>query len=350
MISPWPMASYEPGLREVGDGCWAYMQPDGSWGRNNAGLISDGGASLLVDTLFDTRLTARMLEVMRAAVPAAKTIGTVVNTHANGDHCWGNALVRDAEIIASRRGAEEMAEIPPALMAKLTKVARVSMRMGKLGAGLGRVAGKLGVELLASVVEAAPFVLEIFGDFAFDGIELVLPSKTFDDALTVTVGSKTVELIEVGPAHTKGDVIVHVPGDRVVYTGDILFIGGHPVMWEGPVSNWIAACERIEAMDVDAIVPGHGPLTDKAGVRRLREYLQYVQLEARKRYDAGMGAFEAAKDIALDGFGEWGERERIVVNVDTLYREFSGAGPRESVVPCFAAMARFAGKSRSQRG
>jgi cyclase len=344
------MATYEPGLREVGDGCWAFMQPDGSWGRNNAGLISDGGASLLVDTLFDTRLTAQMLAAMRAAVPAATTIGTVVNTHANGDHCWGNALVRDAEIIASRRGAAEMSEIPPALMAKLTKVARLSMRMGKLGALLGRLADKLGIELLASVVEAAPFVLEIFGDFSFDGIDLVVPSRTFDHALTLTVGSKTVELIEVGPAHTKGDVIVHVPGDRVVYTGDILFTSGHPVVWEGPVSNWIAACERIEAMDVDAIVPGHGPMTDMAGVRRLRDYLQYLQIEARKRHDAGMSAFEAAKDIALDGFGDWGEAERIVVNVDTLYREFAGAGPRKSVVPCFAAMARFAGKSRSQLG
>ena len=158
------------------------------------------------------------------------------------------------------------------------------------------------------------------------------------------------ELIEVGPAHTKGDVIVHVPGDRVVYTGDILFIGGHPVVWEGPFSNWIAACERIEAMDVDAIVPGHGPLTDKAGVRRLREYLHYVQHEARKRYDAGMSAFAAAKDIALDGFADWGDVERMVVNVDTLYREFAGAGPRKSVVPCFAAMARFGGKARSQVG
>ncbi len=342
------MPSYEPGLQAVGDGCWAYLQPDGSWGWNNAGLICDGEASLLVDTLFDTRLTAAMLATMRAAVPAAKTIGTVVNTHANGDHCWGNALVRDAEIIASRRGAEEMAELPPALMAKLTKVARLSMRTGKLGAGLGRVADKLGVELLASVIEAAPFVLEIFGDFSFDGIELVLPSRTFDDALTLKVGDKQVELIEVGPAHTKGDLLVHVVSDRVVYTGDILFIGGHPVVWEGPVSNWIAACERIEAMDVDAIVPGHGPLTDKAGVRRLREYLEYLQTEARARYDAGMGAFEAARDIALDGFADWSEAERMVVNVETLYREFSGAGPRKSVVPCFAAMARFVGKSRSQ--
>jgi cyclase len=338
---------YERGLREIGDGCYAWLQPDGSWGWNNAGLISDGGASLLVDTLYDVRLTSQMLEAMRAAVPAAKTIGTVVNTHANGDHCWGNQLVRDAEIIASRRGTAEMSEIPPALMVKLEKIARLSMRLGPLGRGVGWLADKLGIEMLASVVEAAPFVLEIFGPFEFEGIELVLPTRTFDDALSLTVGNKRVELIEVGPAHTKGDVIVHVPADRVVYTGDILFIGGHPVVWEGPVSNWIAACERIEAMDVDAIVPGHGPMTDKAGVRRVREYLAYVSEQARGRYDAGMSAYEAAKDIDLREFEGWRDHERIVVNVDTLYREFSGRGPRKSAVPCFAAMARFVGKARS---
>ena len=339
--------SYAQGLHELASGCHAYLQPSGSWGWNNAGLISDGEATLLVDTLFDTRLTAQMLAAMRDAVPAAKSIGTVVNTHANGDHCWGNELVRDAEIIASRRGAAEMAELPPALMAKLDKIARLSLRGPGISRGIAKLAGKLGVELLESVIEAAPFVVEVFGDFHFEGIELVLPTRTFDDELSLQVGDKRVELIEVGPAHTKGDVLVYVPEDKVLYTGDILFIGGHPIVWEGPVSNWIAACERIEAMDLEVIVPGHGPLTDKAGVKRVREYLSYLQVEARARYDAGMAVFEAAKDIDLRDYADLGEAERMVVNVDTLYREFSGAPARKSVVPCFAAMARYAGKAAS---
>jgi cyclase len=63
------------------------------------------------------------------------------------------------------------------------------------------------------------------------------PTRTFTDRLDVTVGDRRVELIEVGPAHTDGDVIVHVPDAGVVYAGDILFIGGHPIMWTGPVHN-----------------------------------------------------------------------------------------------------------------
>jgi hypothetical protein len=64
-------------------------------------------------------------------------------------------------------------------------------------------------------------------------------------------------------------------------------------------------CERILQMDVDVIVPGHGPITDKAGVRGVQEYLRFVDSEARKRFDAGMAFEEAARDIALGEFRNW---------------------------------------------
>jgi glyoxylase-like metal-dependent hydrolase (beta-lactamase superfamily II) len=108
------------------------------------------------------------------------------------------------------------------------------------------------------------------------------------------------------------------------------------------VGNWIDACHRIESMDVETVVPGHGPITDKRGVAAMREYLAYISVEARARYDAGMDAFEAARDIALDDYSSWSDGERIVVNVDTLYREFSG-NPEPTAVPeLFARMAQLA--------
>ena len=91
------MATSHPfthGLHELGDGCHAYLQPDGGWGWSNAGLVCGDGASLLVDTLFDLRLTAEMLDAM-AAPTAGHPIGSLVNTHANGDHCYGNREATD---------------------------------------------------------------------------------------------------------------------------------------------------------------------------------------------------------------------------------------------------------------
>ena len=99
---------FTKGLHEIGNGLYAWLQPDGSWGWSNAGLVVDSGETLLVDTLFDLKLTRDMLHAMRNAVPAANHIKQVVNTHANGDHYFGNQLVSDANIIVSKRCAEEM--------------------------------------------------------------------------------------------------------------------------------------------------------------------------------------------------------------------------------------------------
>lgn len=311
-------ANYSLGLHEIGNDCFAYLQPDGGWGYSNAGLVIGTGQSLLVDTLFDLKLTASMLDSMKA-VTANAPIGTVVNTHANGDHCYGNQLVKDANIVASAATAHEMSEVPPAMLAALNKAP------GEVG------------DLFRS----------FFGDFEFEGIDLTLPTQTFSGRLTVNVGEREIELIEVGPAHTAGDTIAFVPSARTVYTGDILFIGGAPIVWAGPLENWIAACDLINSLDVDVVVPGHGPLTDKSGVSRVREYLSFVLTEASARQEQGMDAFEAAREICADilgdpnkSFATWKEFGRISVNVDTVYRSKDVNHKSPDVVEQFRRMAK----------
>jgi len=309
--------NYSLGQHEIGNDCYAYLQPDGGWGYSNAGLVVGNGQSLLVDTLFDLKLTASMLESMKA-VTASAPIGTVVNTHANGDHCYGNQLVKDANIVASAATAHEMTEVPPAMLAALNKAP------GEVG------------DLFRS----------FFGDFEFDGIDLALPTQTFTGQLTVKVGERDIELIEVGPAHTAGDTIAYVPSARTVYTGDILFIGGAPIVWAGPLENWIAACDLINSLDLDVVVPGHGPLTDKAGVSRVREYLSFVLTEASARQEQGMDAYDAAREICADilgdpnkSFATWKEFGRISVNVDTVYRSKNANHKSPDVVEQFRRMA-----------
>lgn len=307
-----PKSNYEAGVRDLGHGTFAYLQPDGGWGLSNAGLVSDGGEALLVDTLFDMPHTRAMLEAFARASSAR--IRTVFNTHHNGDHWYGNALVDGAEIVASAKAAEAMAHESPAMLASLMKAAP--------GMGL-----------------TGEYFVHCFGRYDFAGVTPKLPDVTFEGRLTRRVGSKAVELIEVGPAHTGGDTLAYVPADKTVFTGDILFIDGHPIVWAGPVENWIKACDLIIALDVETVVPGHGPLTDKTGAARVRDYLAYITREARARYEAGLGAFEAARSIALDDFRSWGDAERIAVNTATLYREFGARDTPSDAPTLFGWMA-----------
>ena len=311
--------SYEKGLLELKNGIYCYLQPDGGWGWSNAGLITDGEESLIVDTLFDERLTNEMLEEMRKAEPkSTQNIVALVNSHSNGDHCNGNNCVDTKEVISSEATLKEMSVESPEIMAAMIKQAP---DMGALG----------------------KFFLQCFGSFDFNGVTRRLPNKTFKGRTDRKVGDKVIELIEVGPAHTNGDILVHVPSDKVVFTGDILFIEGHPILWAGPVKNWINACEKIIAMEVEFVVPGHGPVTDNRGVEAVKDYLVYIDKETRKRFESGMSAIDAAKDINLDFFSSWGDKERIIVNVNSLYREYKGEEQREDMMLLFQQMAEIVG-------
>ncbi len=299
-------------LEEVADGIHAYLQPD-RWGMSNAGLIAGDGRSLLVDTLFDLPLTRLMLDAM-APITSAAPIRSLVNTHANGDHCYGNELVDSAEIVASVASAEEMDEVPAALLAAL---------------------------LEADFTEPlAGYLQRCFGDFDFAGVTGAAPTRTFTGELALEAGGRAVDVIEVGPAHTRGDVLVHVPDGAVAFTGDILFIDATPIVWAGPVANWIAACDRLLAWDLAVVVPGHGPLADDAGVTDVADYLRWVHRETSARHAEGMSAEAATFDIELDSYRQWRSPERLAINVEAVYRELDTSHESPDVVGLFDRMAR----------
>ncbi|WP_374943669.1 MBL fold metallo-hydrolase [Sphingomonas sp.] len=314
---------YAKGLFQVGGGTYAYVQPNGYWGQSNAGLISDGGQSMLVDTLMDLRLTDEMLTVMADAVPAASKIDVLVNSHADIDHTYGNQLVKGARIVASQASASEFFKVTP--------------------------------EYLVDIItndhsEGGRYIAEKMGSHLFDYSRIVLtpPTETFDRQKTIMVGDKEVRLLAVGPAHTAGDVIVHSVQDRVVFTGDLLFLGVHPAIWAGSVEGWIDACDTMLSLDVDTFVSGHGPVTDKNGVRTFRAYLVEIRAETRKRFEAGLSVEEAAFDIAWSPpFDEWLSPERVVGCVNYLYRSWGSTDTIDDFVGVFAALSRYAKRKRA---
>lgn len=311
--------AYTRGLHELGDGLYVYLQPDGGWGWSNAGLITAGGTSLLVDTLFDLTLTKAMLEAMDP-ITEKHPIGQAFNTHGNGDHWYGNELLPDnIPIVASTGAVEVMKSSPPNA-----------------------------VHLLFNEVDLGP-EFEAFAErnmrrFDFASVTGRLPTDTFQKRRDLTVGDRTIKLIELGPAHTNGDAIACVPDADAVFTGDILFVEGTPLMWAGPITNWLTACDRILELDARTIVPGHGPVTDASGVLDVQRYLNYIQSEAKQRFDAGMDEEAAGDDIDLGDFRDWGDAERIAANVANLYREFDPSLPPLSPPELFVKMARWSAR------
>jgi cyclase len=283
-------------MREIAEDVYACLQEDRGLGTSNSGLINRGGG-LVVDTFWDLPHTRDLIRQYGRVwkEPARR----VVNTHHNGDHCWGNQLFAGAEIIGHRLCAEYMTHENPAVMQSLRDAAN----------GPDPALAAFGKALV---------------DWDFSGIEPTPPSTLIDDRLDLDLDGVRVELRYVGPAHTAGDVIVHLPRERVVFTGDILFRLCTPIGWEGTFAKWSEALDLIVGLKPEMIVPGHGPLCGVEGPREMKAYLQYVASESRRCFDRGLSLLEAAKSIDLGPYAGWTEPERIVFNVARAYRELQG--------------------------
>jgi len=303
---------YAEGLYDLGSRVYTWLVPNGSWFESNAGLIVGEGESLLVDTLADLKYTRAMLDALRPFTARAP-LRYVVNTHADGDHFWGNELVASAECITSEASLAEMRAVNAQAMVLLQRVGKVLSAVRVFGAR-----------------RSGHWLQQMVAPYDFRSVKTTPATRAFKGNLTLNLGGRAVELIEVGPAHSLGDLMVHVPDAKILFASDILFIGSTPVMWAGPVENWFAALDRILAMDVQAIVPGHGPITDKCGAQQVKAYWEFVVAQVRRRYDAGMSAKDAVYDIVrsqdflCQPFAQWNSPERLIVSAHTLYRNWRG--------------------------
>ncbi|MFG1811720.1 MBL fold metallo-hydrolase [Streptomyces sp. NPDC049040] len=303
--------------------------PDGhaTWGMANCAVVTgrsaESGAALLVDTPYTADMT-RHLQRLVAALGDGPTAGpevrTVVNTHGNGDHSYGNGLFPGAEIIATKANGEHLcAEPAPAELAGLVAGSDPDTA---LGAYVKRHFGR-------------------YGDFG--GLTTVHPNRTFSGELDLDVDGVAVRLIEVGPAHTAGDLIVHLPEEGVVCGGDVVFNEDHPVHWAGPLESVHRACERILACDPEVIVPGHGPLMTPADLRRHADYLLELRDAVHRGHEAGRPLpVLAAELIAEDPRPSWGLPERMAILAAVEYRALDGATDRADLLALVGFAAGFA--------
>ncbi|MEG8280475.1 MBL fold metallo-hydrolase [Streptomyces sp. AHA2] len=275
-------------LTEVADGVHAFVQPDGGWCLNNAGLVAgDDGRGVLVDTAA-TEARARRLreEVLRVAGTPPRTL---VNTHFHGDHTFGNHLFPEAVVVAHEKTRSDMA-----------------------AAGL--------------------HLTSLWPDVCWGDIQLALPEVTFRDTLTLHAGGVRVELLHMGPAaHTTNDTAVWLPEQRVLFTGDLVMSGVTPFCLMGSVGGSLDALERMRRLDPLVIVPGHGPVGGAEVLDADEAYFHWLRDLARQGVADGASPLELARAAGPGPFGGLLDAERLVPNLHRAYAEERGAAPGEAL-------------------
>ena len=272
-------------LREVGDGCFAYVQAGGGLNVSNAGLLVGPDDAVAIDALYVQHMTRAFQRQIRRVT--RKPLRRVVSTHHHADHTLG------------------LAWFPP----DVSIIAHANQRREMQRAGLD----------LAHFREVNP-------EFADELVDVPqrFATTVFERSLTLYLGDRLVQLIHPGHAHSKGDTLIYVPDARVLYTGDVCFNQVTPATFDGNIGNWIRVARRIRKMDLTTIVPGHGPVGDRGTMDDLLGYFTHVRREAKRRFDHGMTPKRAARDIPLKEYQGWIKPDRVEQTVRKLYQEFRG--------------------------
>jgi cyclase len=286
-----------PQTREVSDGVFAYVQPDGTWWINNTGFLVGPQGVVSIDSCATERRT-RAYQAAIAAVTSAP-VRTVVNTHHHGDHTFGNALFGTATIVAQERARAEAIAFGPA--------------------------------------RELPF----WQNPDWGNLPLEPPFLTFTDEIAIHSGDLRVVVRHVGmAAHTTNDVLVWIPERSVLFCGDLVFNGGTPFLLMGSVAGCADVLENVvRPLRAGTVVPGHGPVFQgDEPVAATLDYLRFVQDLARRGREAGVSPLQAARDTDLGRFAGWPDAERIVGNLHRAYAELDGT-PRGGAIDVVTALA-----------
>ncbi len=282
VVKEWPT-----GLNEVARGVYAYVSPSGGPGLSNAGLIIGEHSATVVDTLLVPSLTRPFAEAVRKA--SDLPVRRVINTHHHHDHTGGNWAFADAERYASPAARDLL------------------IRKGKPMAVYRALLPRFAPE--------------------FEAVEIFPPTVTVDGAWAIYDGRREIRVIPAAPAHTFGDVMVFLPAERVLFAADAAFHYVTPMVSEGSILGWLRACETVLALDVEVVVPGHGPVGTRKDFELVRDYWQMIRDDGGRLLDRGLTPAAAARALDLGPFREWTAWPRTLWNLARWQAERQGPVP-----------------------
>lgn len=276
---------------EVGEGLWAFTAE----GDPNSGVIIGDDSVMIVEAQATPRLANKVIEKVREVTD--KPITHLALTHYHAVRVLG----------ASAYGADQV------LMSETTR---------------GQVVER-GQEDWDSEFQRFPRLFE--GHESIPG--LTWPTTTFRDRMSVYLGNRRVDLMHLGRAHTAGDIVIHVPDQNVMFTGDIVEYHSACYCGDGHFNDWGGTLDNIAAFDVDAIAPGRGDaLIGKdmveAAIESTRDFVESTYLPAAKVAARGgtlKEAWDAVRDACDPKFADYAIYEHCLpFNVARAYDEARG--------------------------
>jgi glyoxylase-like metal-dependent hydrolase (beta-lactamase superfamily II) len=224
---------------------------------SNAGFVITPKGVVVVDALGSPVLAKKLITEIKK-ITSQKVVAIIV-THYHADHIYG-----------------------------LQEFRNIGAKIYAQGEGRSYITSETAKQrLIASRIDFAPWVNA--------STRLIEADFWIDQSYTLTVGGVVFKIKRVGPAHAPEDLIIHIPSEKVLFAGDLVFRGRIPYVGNADSKGWLQALDEIGSLNPNVVIPGHGAhsINPADDIRFTREYLRYLR-ESMTKSAVNMDPFEEA--------------------------------------------------------
>jgi cyclase len=299
----------QPSLQQIARGVHAWIGANGD--SNAAALVSTDGL-IVIDAQQNMRLARQFRTALEGSLKSS--VSRLVNTHFHLDHTAGNAAFADVPILAHERTRST-------LEANLGTTLDGTWTLTGLESKLRLFFGSNIQELVEpGSIEEKWFVTRMSGP-DYDTILLQQPTETFADRFSIDSPGDRIRLEYWGPAHCDGDIVVWLETAKVAILGDLMFHGRFPWLGDCDLDGWIERLGRVLSLDVDKVIPGHGPVATLKDVAEFRALLMALRTVVAVAIKTGLSEDAAAREVVLPQYAQMPRyREWMPFNVRAAYR------------------------------
>lgn len=309
-------------FEEVADGVYFVRYTVPAFNSNSLVIVGDEDV-ILVDSHITPATARELLASIRQITD--KPISVVVNTHFHYDHAHGNQVFGDAKIIGHTFTREKMAGAP-------LDEHTFRDHLGRTNIGIERAQGALAAAATDEERQAAEASLAAAQAqlAALEEVAPVAPNVTLEERITLYRGEREIQLVFCGRAHTGGDVVVFLPNERLVFTGDMM-VGGPSYLGDGYVDEWPATLDNLAALEFDLILPGHGDkFTDRALIGHVRDFYRALWAQVADSRAQGKSIGDAAAAVDLRSFEDRLPGRSLGFNPQAVARMYQRMDEREA--------------------
>lgn len=320
-------AAQESSPKEAGDceklaeGVYAQIaRPDDESVVSNSGFVILERCVLVFDTHYTPEAGQALLAKIRSITP--KPVRFIVNSHYHADHTHGNpAFPGSCQIIgtaAARRDAlqKDAAALKRALNASQEQIEKLKKEVSDTPD--------------AAAKARATAQIRIRQEFA-DGISrmrLLPPVVTVEDKLVVREGKREIELFSIGVGHTEGDLVLYLPAEKIVFTGDLFFNAALPNTQDANILEWMKTLSTLSQLDAIRFVPGHGPVGTKSDILAFLAYFEELKSMVEPAVSRGDTLDQVIRDTRVPGkYSGYRFQQFFSANVQQIYTELKAQLP-----------------------